>query len=52
MTAELRLCAWHVVQVVVATHAYKDCCGIRYLDNGLKVGGQMADKTGRNRSNQ
>ncbi len=25
------------MQVVVVTHAYGDCCGIRYLSNGLKV---------------
>jgi phosphatidylinositol glycan class A protein len=25
-------------QVVVMTHAYGDCCGVRWLTNGLKVG--------------
>lgn len=25
------------VQVVVMTHAYGDCGGVRYLTNGLKV---------------
>jgi hypothetical protein len=26
-------------QVVVMTHAYGDCTGVRYLTNGLKVWG-------------
>jgi hypothetical protein len=27
----------HALQVVVMTHAYGDCGGVRYLTNGLKV---------------